>query len=199
MRSRIAHGWRSLGRRAVGALRLDGATYREVSLDPDALPQAVAIILLSSLVSAIVFLATGSAPGLSVSVDWASYPVTRESDAAAALAGGVLDGGWGLIIWAVQTSIIWILWNRFAGARRSWRAVAAPLGFANAPLIVFAFFEAAPIVGGVLGAIGLLWMLVASVVAVRAALNTGWGRASVLLAISVVVLLPVSIVISIAG
>ena len=59
MRSRIAHGWRSIGRRAVGALRLDSATYREVSLDPDALPQAVAIILLSSLVSAIVFLVSG--------------------------------------------------------------------------------------------------------------------------------------------
>jgi len=185
--------------RAAGALRLDGATYREVSLDPDALPQAIAIILLSSLASALVFLVTGSAPGLSVSVDWASYPVTRESDAAAALAGGVLDGGWGLIVWAVQASIIWVLWNRFGRERRPWRAVGAPLGFANVPLIVFAFLEAVPIVGSLLGAIGLVWVLVASIVAVRAGLGTGWGRAIVLLTISVAVLLPVSILISIAG
>ncbi len=199
MTSETLREWRSIGRRAAGALRLDGATYREVSLDPEALQQAIALILLSSLGSAIVFLATGSAPGLSVSVDWASYPVTRESDAIAALAGGVLDGGWGLIIWAAQATIIWELWNRFARERRPWYAVAAPLGFASTPLVLFAFLEAIPVIGSVLSVVGLLWVLVASVVGLRAGLGTGWGRAIVLLAISVVVLLPVSLLVSIAG
>ena len=149
-------------------------------------------MLLSSLVSAIAFLVNGSAPSLSVDVDWGRYPITRESDVVAALAGGVLDGAWGLIIWALQAAIIWLLWNRFARNPRSWRAIAAPLGFANAPLIFFAALEIVPVIGGVLSVIGLLWTLVASVVAVRAALATGWGRALLLLALSVLFLLPLS-------
>ncbi len=193
MNGDFTRGWAAFGRRIVGAMRLNGATYREISGAPDALAQAVAVILLSSLASAIVFLLTGRSPGLTVDVDWSSYPVTRESDTAAALAGGILDGGWGLIVWAAQVTIIWLLWNRFASHRHGWRAIATPLGFANAPLIVFAFLEAVPAAGSVLGGIGLVWTLVASIVAARAALATGWGKAIALLMISIALILLLSI------
>lgn len=147
--------------------------------------------------SAVVFLVNGSSPGLNVDVDWGSYPITRENNVAAALAGGILDGSWGLIVWAIQAAIIWLLWNRFSSHPRSWRAIAAPMGFANAPLIVFALLEVIPVIGGVLGVIGLLWVFIASVVALRAALDTGWGWAIVVLAVSVFVLLPLSIAVSV--
>ena len=191
-------GWPAFGRRLTGASRLKGATYREVARDSEAWSQAIAVILLSSLASAIVFLIDGDSPGLSVDVEWGSYPITRESNAAAALAGGILDGSWGLIVWALQAAVIWFLWNRFSGRQRSWRSIAAPLGFANAPLIIFALLELVPAVGEALGVVGLLWTLVASVVAVKECLDTGWGRAVLLLVISVLILLPLSVAFSIA-
>lgn len=191
-----APGWQSFDRRLLGALRLSGETYREIARSPDALPQAVAVILLGSLASATAYLLGGDAPGLSVDVDWADYPVTRESNVAAALAGAVLDAGWGLLIWAAQAAIIWWVWNRFSSRPRTWRAVAAPLGFANVPVIIFALLEIVPVVGGVLGAVGLFWTLVASVVAIRASLAIGSARAIGLLVISVLLLLPFSILLS---
>jgi hypothetical protein len=189
-------GWDSFGRRLLGAMRLRSETYRELAFAPTALPQAIAVILLGSLASAIAFLIDGQSPGLSVDVDWGAYPVTRESDALAALAGAVLDAGWGLLIWAAQAAIVWWLWNRFSSRERTWRAIAAPLGFANAPLIVFGVLEIVPGIGGVLAAVGLLWTLVASVVAIRAALAVGWGRATLLLVVSTIALLPIAVVIS---
>jgi hypothetical protein len=199
MRAQWSNSWSSFGRRMIGALRLDGATYREVARDPGALAQAIAVILLGSLASAIVFLIDGDTPGLSVDVDWGSYPITRESNAAAALAGGILDGSWGLIVWAAQAAIIWFLWSRFARRTRAFHEIAAPLGFANVPLIVFGLLEVVPVVGVALGIIGLLWTLIASVVAVRYGLDTGWGRALLLLAVSLVILLPLSVTISVVS
>ncbi len=199
MSAETSTNWAAFGRRIIGAMRLNGATYREASRDPGALPQAMAVILLSSLASAIVFLIDKTSPGLSVDVDWGSYPITRESNAAAALAGGILDGSWGLLIWALQAVIIWFLWNRFGSRPRRFAEIAAPLGFANAPLIFFALLELVPVIGGGLGAVGLFWTLVASVVALRSGLETGWGRATLLLVISVVILLPLSVMLSIAA
>jgi hypothetical protein len=197
MSAGISTSWSAFGQRIAGAMRLKRTTYREISRDPGALPQAMAVILLSSLASAIVFLIDHTSPGLSVDVDWGSYPITRESNAAAALAGGILDGSWGLIIWALQAAIVWFLWNRFGSRPRRFSAIAAPLGFANAPLIFFALLELIPVIGGALGVVGLCWTLVASVVAIRSALDIGWWRAVLLLVISVLILLPLSVVLSI--
>ncbi len=196
MNQPLSFGWDGFGRRLLGALRLNGDTFRELSFVPNALPQAIAVILLGSLASAIVYLVDGDSPSLSVDVNWNSYPVTRESDVLAALAGAVLDAGWGLMIWAVQAAIIYFLWNRFSRNRRTWRSIAAPLGFASAPLIVFALLELVPTVGSALALIGLLWTFVASVAAIRASLSTGWGRAVVLLLVSTVALFPIPLVIS---
>lgn len=188
--------WQSFGRRVAGALRLRGDTYRELAHSPTALPQAIAVILLGSLASAIVYLVDGESPGLSFDVNWASYPIVRESKVLAALAGAVLDAGWGVLIWAAQAAIIWILWNRFSSRPRSWRSIAAPLGFASAPLIVFGLLELVPAIGGVLAAIGLFWTLIASLVAIRASLDIGWARAILLLLCSTVVLLPLSLLLN---
>ena len=196
MNQKLSIGREGFGRRVLGALRLSGDTYRELAHSPTALPQSVAVILLGSLASAIVYLVDGDSPGLSVDVDWGSYPMTRESTVVAALAGAVLDAGWGLLIWAAQAAIIWFLWNRFSSRLRTWRSIAAPLGFANAPLVVFALLELLPTIGALLAAVGLIWTLIASVVALRAALDIGWGRALLLLVFSGVALLPLPIAIT---
>ena len=188
-----AMSWQSFGRRVLGALRLSGDTYRELSHSPAALPQAIAVILLGSLASAVVYLIDGESPGLSVDINWGGYPIARESNAVAALAGAVLDAGWGVVIWAAQAAIIWLLWNRLSSRKRTWSAIAAPLGFASAPLIVFGLLEVVPVIGGALAAVGLIWTLLASAAALRAALATGWGRALLVLIISAVALLPLPI------
>lgn len=191
--------WHSFGRRVLGALRLNGDTYRELASSPAALPQAVAVILLGSLASAVVYLVNGTSPGLSIDVDWGRYPITRASNAVAALAGAVLDAGWGLLIWAAQATIVWFLWNRLNRERRGskrWSAIATPLGFANVPLILFAVLELVPLIGAAFGVLGLFWVLVASVVAIRESLATGWGRAIGYLAVSTVLLLPFSLALS---
>lgn len=177
-------------------MRLRGETFREVANSPSGIGQAIAVILLGSLASAIVYLIDGDSPGLTFDVDWGGYPITRESDVLAALAGAALDAGWGVMIWAAQAAIIWLLWNRFSSRPRSWRQIAAPLGFASAPLIVFGVLELVPAIGGLLAAIGLLWTLIASVVALRAVLTIGWVRAFLLLMSSVIVLLPLSFLVN---
>lgn len=188
--------WNRFGQRFAGALRLRQSTYREVAFDPSARMQAVAVILLGSLVSALVYLLRGDAPGLSIDLDWTRYPVTRQSTAVAALAGGMLDALWGLIVWAIQSTVIWWLWNRFAARAVGWWRVAAPLGFASAPVVVAVLLELVPAAGTILGAIGLLWAVIAGIVAVRASLDIGWPRAIILLLASVVPLLPVSYLLS---
>lgn len=196
MNRQMTVSWESFGRRMLGALRLRGDTFRELSQSPAALPQAVAVILLGSLASAVAYLVDGESPGLSVDVNWERYPVARESNVIAALAGAVLDAGWGLLIWSAQAAVVWFLWNRFSSRQRTWSAIAAPLGFASAPLIVFALLELVPAIGGALAAVGLIWTLIASVAALRATLDTGWGRALLLLVLSTIALLPLPIAIT---
>lgn len=191
--------WHAFGRRVLGAARLDSASYREVSRDRNALPQAVAVILLTSLASAAVYLIDGTSPGLSIDLDWARYPVTRESDAAIALAGGILDASWGLVVWAIHASIIWVLWNRLDGGRkrpRSWHAIATPIGFANAPLIVVPVLGLIPVVGGVLTGAGFIWLLATELMAIREALAIGWARALLYLVVSTVAMLPLALILS---
>jgi hypothetical protein len=192
----LSYDWERFGQRVFGAIRLRSDVYREVAAAPSGLAQAVAVILLSSLASAVVQLVDGASPSLGANIDWDDYAVTRESSVVAALAGAALDAGWGLLIWAAQAAIVWFLWNRFGSRQRTWRAIAAPLGFASAPLIVFGLLELVPAIGGALAAVGLFWTLIASVAALRAALDTGWGRALLLMVLSTVALLPLPLAIT---
>jgi hypothetical protein len=189
-------GWGSFGRRVLGALRLRGDTYRELAHSPAALTQAVAVILLASLASGLVYLIDDSASSLGVDVDWENDSLVGDSRAVAALFGTVLDAGWGIFVWAAQSAIVLLIWNRFSSRPRVWRSIAVPLGFANAPLIIFAFLELLPVVGGSIAVVGLSWTAIASILALRTALDTGWIRATILLVVTSLLFLPVSMVLS---
>lgn len=189
-------GWGSFGRRVLGALRLRGDTYRELAHSPAALTQAVAVILLASLASGLVYLIDDSASSLGVDVDWENDSLVGDSRAVAALFGTVLDAGWGIFVWAAQSAIVLLIWNRFSSRPRVWRSIAVPLGFANAPLIIFAFLELLPVVGGSIAVVGLSWTAIASILALRTALDTGWIRATILLVDTSLLFLPVSMVLS---
>src|SRR5207247_10377364 len=68
-------------------------------------------------------------------------------------------------------------------ARRTWGEVARTLGFANTPRF-FLLFVAVPGITGLVRAVVSLWVLVATLIALRSALDCGTGRALAVAVIS---------------
>jgi hypothetical protein len=141
--------------RMVGAAKLDPATYEEVEADRTATGQAMGVVILSSLAMGVGSIASGEA----------------------GFVGGLLAGLVGWVVWAFLT---WIIGTKILpepGTRSDMGELLRTLGFASAPgiLRVFGFI---PILGSFVLMAALIWMLVATVVAVRQALDyTSTGRA----------------------
>ena len=141
--------------RAIRAARLDSALYEEVERDRDATWQAGLIVLLTSLIA-------GIGLGISEGID-------------VALASVVLA----LLGWAAYAYITYLIGTKLLkgpDTNATWGELARTLGFARAPqfLLVLAVI---PILGLVVALIVGIWVLVTTVVALRAALDFGTGRA----------------------
>ncbi len=134
--------------RMIGAARLDVATYEEVKADPKATVQAITVVLLSAAASG-----TGSIRA------GALYVYT---------AFGMTLAAW--VAWAFLT---WLIGTKFLADAET-KAAVGPLvrttGFAASPGILSALGWI-PILGPVINILAWLWMLAATVVAVRQALN----------------------------
>jgi hypothetical protein len=150
---------RSITDRMLGALRLDDATYEEIEADTKATGEAAFVVVGSSAAAA-----AGSA----------------------LLVGGAADGG---IVVAVAELIGWALYAWCAyliGAKvfkapqttSTWGELARTLGYANTPRFLL-FFVFVPGLTGLVRIVTGLWVLVATVVALRSALDCGTGRAIV--------------------
>lgn len=179
----------SLATRMIRAARLDPALYEEVEADVDALPQAMLVILLTSLAAGIGSLGLGS--------EAANVPVLR-----ALLLGTVAA----FLSWYVLAVIVYLVGTRLLPGP----ATQADIG----QLLRTTGFSASP---GVLRILGVLagdsfrvalfavvgvWMLVALVIAVRHALDyETTGRAAAVCLISLVIegvlLLPAAILMSV--
>ena len=141
--------------RMVGAARLEPAIYEEVEADRTATGQAMGVVVLSSLAMGIGALGSGEA----------------------GFVGGVLTGLVGWVVWAFLTWIIGTKMLPEPGTSSDMGELLRTLGFASAPGLL-RVFGWVPIVGGFLTMVALVWMLVATVVAVRQALDyTSTGRA----------------------
>ena len=147
----------SITDRMIGALRLDPAIYEEVEADTTATGQAAFVVVASSLVAAM-----GNA-------------LSR---------GGEVNGG---ILVAIAQLVGWVAYAwlaYFVGAklipapqtRSTWGEVARTLGFANTPRF-FLILVAVPGITGLVRTAVSLWVLAATVVALRSALDCGTGRA----------------------
>ncbi len=134
--------------RMIGAARLEVATYEEVKADPKATVQAITVVLLSAAASG-----TGSIRA------GALYVYT---------AFGMTLAAW--VAWAFLT---WLIGTKFL-AEAETKAAVGPLvrttGFAASPGTLSALGWI-PILGPVINILAWLWMLAATVVAVRQALN----------------------------
>jgi hypothetical protein len=159
--------------RFSGALRLGGEAFEDVELDPHAMGQAIAMVVIAGL-----------ARGLGA----------FEAEGWAGLLGGAVLG---LAVWLCAGVLIWGVGVRRLGYDADFPELLRTIAFAAAPLVFLALC-AAPI-GGLelwvqIGAHS--WATLALVVAVREALDVSWNRALVVCTIALALTLGVLFVVS---
>lgn len=165
--------------RMIGAAKLDVATYEEVEADKTATGQAMLVVVLSSVAAGIGALGSMGIVGLLV---------------------GTIGALVGWFIWA---GLIFIIGTKILPEPQTeadMGQLLRTIGFASSPGIL-RLLGFIPVLGTMLSFAVAIWMLVATVVATRQALDyTSTGRAVAVCAIGFVVYLVVSVVIgSIVG
>jgi hypothetical protein len=133
--------------RMLGAARLEYQTYEEVERDRTAIGQALGVVVLSAVATGI-----GAGAGLR-----------------------------GLVVTAVATVVLWALWAALVYAigvrllpeqdtEADWGQLARTIGFAQTPGLL-RIFGIIPVVGNFARAAADIWVLVATIIAVRQALD----------------------------
>lgn len=141
--------------RMLRASRLEDAVYEEVEHDLGATRQAVLVVVITSVAAGIGSLFSFGPAGLIL------FPIVS------------------LIAWAIYAYLTYFIGTRiFAGPETSadWGELARTLAFANSPRILL-IFAIGPILEALVGVIVGIWVLVATIVALRAALDFSTGRA----------------------
>ena len=139
----------SLAERMLGAAKLDVRTYEEVEGDAGATPQALIVVLISSVAAGIGALGVG---GISVLI-WSSV---------AALVGWIV---WAALIWVIGTKLL-----PEPQTKSDIPELLRTTGFAASPGIV-RILGIIPYIGWLLALLAAIWMLVAMIIAVRQALD----------------------------
>lgn len=161
--------------RMIGAAKLDVATYEEVEADTTATGQAMLVVVLSSVAAGIGALGSMGIVGLLV---------------------GTIGALVGWFIWA---GLIFIIGTKILPEPQTeadMGQLLRTIGFASSPGIL-RLLGFIPVLGTMLSFAVAIWMLVATVVATRQALDyKSTGRAVAVCAIGFVVYLVVSVVIA---
>jgi hypothetical protein len=139
----------TFGQRLTGVLKLQAATFEEIEASPSATGQAVAVVIVASV-----------AAGLGAGLLLGPIPLIRETLAALV--------GW--IMWAGVTYLIGARLLPEPGTRTDMGELLRVIGFSYAPNL-FAFFAIVPLLGGVVRVVVAFWLLAATVLAVRQALD----------------------------
>ena len=135
--------------RLLGALKLQTAVYEEVEADTRATPQALAVVVISSV-----------ATGLGLS----------RTSSLASLIAGALAALFGWFIWAGLTYLIGTKILPEPQTKSDIGELMRTTGFASAPAI-FHLLARLPLIGFAASFAVSVWMLVAMVIAVRQALD----------------------------
>ena len=146
---------RSMIDRMLGALRLQSAVYEEVEADQKATGEAAFIIVATSLVS-------GAVNGV----------LTGASSGFFGALGSLL--GWAFYAWVAY--IVGVKLFPGPQTKSSWGELARTLGYANTARFLI-LFELVPGLQALTRLVVSIWVLVATVVALRAALDITTGRA----------------------
>ena len=141
--------------RMIRAARLQEAVYEEVEHDRDATGQAAIVVVGTSI-------AAGIGAGFAVGIGGLIF-ITIAS----------------VVGWAIYAWITYFIGTRLlAGPETSadWGELARTLGFANSPRVLLVL-GVVPALAGIVGLVVGLWVLWATVIALRAALDFSTGRA----------------------
>ena len=133
--------------RMLGAARLERPTYEEVERDRTATGQALGVVVLSAV-------ATGIGLG-------------------AGLRGLLVNTVAAIVLWAVWAALVYWIGTRLLpeqDTRADWGELARTIGFAQAPGVL-RVLAVIPILGDFVRAAADVWVLIATVVAVRQALD----------------------------
>jgi hypothetical protein len=138
----------------MGAARLDVATYEAVEHDTNATTQAAIVVVLAAVAAGIGALGDGGS----------------------GLIGGIIAG---LVGWVVFAATVYFVGTRLlstAQTEADLGQLLRTIGFARTPgiLNVFGFI---PVLGWIAGLVALVWVVFATVIAVRQALEMDTGRA----------------------
>ncbi len=135
--------------RLKGVLILDSRTFEEIEADTGANTQALLVVVAGSL-----------AAGLGAGVRLGSVGLLRET------LGGLI--GW--VMWAAVTWFIGAKLLPEPQTRTNMGELLRVIGYAYAPNL-FAFFAFLPLLDAVVGTVVAFWLLAATIVAVRQALD----------------------------
>ncbi len=154
--------------------RLDSRLFDEVEIDPRALPQAFAIVLVAGLSRGVFGLSAGGVPGV-----------------VGSLAGAIA-------LWLMATGLLVSVGVRWFHGTTDFHQMLQTLGFAAAPLWLLApaFFLGGPAHAAV-GVFVHAWAIAAAVIAVRQALDVGTARALATCGLSLLVALVLLLLISV--
>lgn len=142
--------------RLLRAIKLDTQLYEEVEADTSALPQALTMVILASL-------ATGIAS------------LTRGIEAS--LIGGALSALIGWFAWSFIIFFVGTKWLAEPQTKSDYGELLRTIGFASAPGII-AVLGVIPGLFSIAILVASIWMLIATVIAVRQALDyKSTGRA----------------------
>ena len=165
----------SLMERAIGAAKLDPAVYEEVEHDPNAMGQAVTIIVIVALAAGI-------------------------GAATSGLVGIIANVVVSLVGWCIWATVTWLVGTRLFGTPQTdadFGQLFRTLGFAATPGVI-SILGFIPVLGIFVGLLAFLWQLAAMVVAVRQALDyRGTGRALVVCGLGLLAYLGVNVLIGI--
>lgn len=141
---------RSLTARMKGAAALSAATYEEVEHDRGATGQAAAVVGMAAVAQAV-----GSS-GLGLT----------------GIVAGLLGAFAAWLLWA---GVTYLIGDKLFGGTATWGELLRTLGFAQTPalLLVVAWI---PLVGWIVRAIVAIWVLIAGFIALRQALDFGFGK-----------------------
>lgn len=140
---------KTFGERMIRAAQLDPALYEEVETDPDAMGQAMSIVVLSSLMMGVGNMGSFSLVGM---------------------LKGVIGSLASWFIWAYLTYVIGTRLLPGPHTRANYGELLKTIGFSSSPGILMVF-GIIPGLSGIVYIVISVWMLAAMVVAVRQALD----------------------------
>lgn len=146
---------RSMTDRMLGALQLREDAYEEIEADEKGTGEAAFIVVATSLVS-------GAVNGVLTGVSGGFF--------------GALGSFLGWVFYAWVAYIVGVKIFPGSQTKSSWGEVARTLGYANTPRFLI-IFELIPGLAALTRTLVGLWVLVATIVALRAALDVSTGRA----------------------